>query len=142
MLQVGYPLLKPSILQVKGLTLELEIEILLLSFEKLFLEHSSTALLVSKIIFELFNFLLPALFKRLTSANLIHGLAYKHLHFMSLVVQLFNGVLQSFLEHILFGNNFTKLSLQTNLHRLLQSCIYRLKMEYLIFKLLNLVDAT
>ena len=103
LLQVGYPLLKPGILQVKGFALELEVEILLFSFEKLFLEYSSSALLVSKVTFELFNFLLSALFERLSLANFIHWLADKHLHFMSLVVQLLNSVLQSLLNGILFG---------------------------------------
>lgn len=58
---------------------------------------------------------------------------------MALVTILFCFSLQSILEKLLLMNNLAKFRFQTNLHGLLKSIVDGRKMEYFVFKLLNLI---
>ena len=89
---------------------------------------------------QLLNSLLATLFLSLSLTDGVHRLAHQHLDLVGLGPQFLHCVLQSILEEVFLVQGLAEFSLQADLHRLLQSLVHLLEVEYLILELLVLVE--
>ena len=110
-------------MKVEGLLFKLEVQVLLLSLEELLLEHLRLDLLVGEVFLKFQDAPVTGLLDVFALGDWVVRLPNQHLQLVCLVAKLLVLRLQTLLDIFLLLESFAQLCFETNIHRLLQSCI-------------------